>query len=296
MNNNIVICIGSLNVDITLYVDEFCKDDEERSINDMMISSGGSASNIASGIGRLGKKVYFFGNIGEDNHTNLLLEDFDNDGVDYSIAKLSQKPNNTCYSIVDNNSKRIMYAYNNVNFTASDFPQDFYTSTLKYIIFTSLSKSEIIAQYELIAQKCRENGTKVIFSPGNIFVKFGVEKIRNLIGLSDYLVLSESEFKLLNLEVNFLLDICPVVIITKGNKGVEYYDKNNFKKYQAYTIENPIDSTGAGDCFLAAFVSSLLENSSIDEAINFSIKVAALSVTRKGARSMPTLKEIREFF
>ncbi|NQZ84168.1 MAG: hypothetical protein HRU03_00480 [Nanoarchaeales archaeon] len=296
INIDKIVCVGSLNVDVTLFVDEFCKEDEERSINEITNSSGGAAANIAAGIGKLNKNVYFFGNVGTDRHTNMLLKDFKLDNVNYSIAKVSEKPNNSCYSIVDKTSQRIMYAYNYLNFDETDFPTEFYNEKLKYLVFTSLVSKDILKDYCTISKKAKINNTKIIFSPGNIFVKFGLDTIKELISLSDYLILSESEFKILNIEINKLLNICSKVLITKGKNGVEFFELNKDKmKFEALKINNPIDSTGAGDCFLAALVSELFENKTIEKAIQFGIRAAAVSVTTKGARGMQTLEQIKNF-
>jgi hypothetical protein len=64
-----VVSVGALNVDVLLFVDEFCKPDGEVPVNSTSVCSGGQAGNIAAGLGKLGKNVFFFGNIGNDSHT-----------------------------------------------------------------------------------------------------------------------------------------------------------------------------------------------------------------------------------
>lgn len=296
VNKDKIVCVGSLNVDITLFVNEFSSADEERGINNILISSGGAAANIASGIGRLNKNVYFFGNIGTDSHTKMLLDDFKCDNVKSSISKITKNPNNSCYSIVNKESQRIMYAYNYVEFSEKDFPKEFYNQHLKYLIFTSLNKVEIISEYEKIAINAKKQSTKIVFSPGNIFVKFGFNKIKKMISLSKFLILSETEFKILNKDISELLKLCPQIIITYGKEGVEYHELNKtVKKFKAYKIKKPVDSTGAGDCFLAAFISHLTSSNDIEKSIDFAMKAAAISVTKKGARSMPSLEEVNKY-
>ena len=45
-------------MDVIIYVDEFANNDQEKKINNIEIFSGGSAANIASGLGRLGKQIF----------------------------------------------------------------------------------------------------------------------------------------------------------------------------------------------------------------------------------------------
>ena len=54
-----------------------------------------------------------------------------------------------------------------------------------------------------------------------------------------------------------------------------------------------VDTTAAGDSFLGGVVRMLSENKTIEEAIEFAIKVSNITVTRKGAiDSIPTYEEV----
>ena len=58
-----------------------------------------------------------------------------------------------------------------------------------------------------------------------------------------------------------------------------------------------MDSTGAGDCFTAAFSVKILEDASLEEALNFGNKSGFLAITKFGAGpAIPTLAEIKATF
>ena len=67
------------------------------------------------------------------------------------------------------------------------------------------------------------------------------------------------------------------VIITRGGKGTEYQGKT----YPAEKV-NVFDVVGAGDTFLAALTYGYLKYSSIEEAIPFANKAAAIAVSHTG--------------
>tara|TARA_A100001515_G_scaffold117215_1_gene99160 strand:- start:522 stop:1301 length:780 start_codon:yes stop_codon:yes gene_type:complete len=67
------------------------------------------------------------------------------------------------------------------------------------------------------------------------------------------------------------------VIITKGGKGTEYQGKT----YPAEKV-NVFDVVGAGDTFLAALTYGYLKYNSIEEAIPFANKAAAIAVSHTG--------------
>jgi ribokinase len=55
-----------------------------------------------------------------------------------------------------------------------------------------------------------------------------------------------------------------------------------------------IDTVGAGDTTIGAFIAELLRGAGVQEAARFAMAAAALSVTRPGAMtSIPTESEVR---
>ena len=67
------------------------------------------------------------------------------------------------------------------------------------------------------------------------------------------------------------------LIITKGGKGAEYQGK----LYPAEKV-NVFDVAGAGDTFLAALVVGYIQTKSIETAIPYANKAAAVAVSHRG--------------
>jgi ribokinase len=58
----------------------------------------------------------------------------------------------------------------------------------------------------------------------------------------------------------------------------------------------PLDTTGAGDCFAGWFAAEITDGCTIEDAARRANAAAALSVTRAGAGpSMPTKSELESF-
>lgn len=91
------------------------------------------------------------------------------------------------------------------------------------------------------------------------------------------------------------------VLITLGSKGVYVSRKSSIQELGQNKViagfrVNAVDTTAAGDTFNGAFLTALLENKSLDEAIRFAHAAAAISVTRQGAQpSIPTRRETLDF-
>ena len=87
----------------------------------------------------------------------------------------------------------------------------------------------------------------------------------------------------INDAIKFLSDFSNEIVITSGNKGAYvYYDA----KITHVMSENvtPVDLTGAGDMFLAAYLLSKRNNKTINESIVFANKCAGGIIQKYGAK------------
>lgn len=80
------------------------------------------------------------------------------------------------------------------------------------------------------------------------------------------------------------------VVITLGTQGAYYFNGATSKHVPTIEVE-AIDTTAAGDVFNGALAVALSEGLSIDEAIVFANKAAAISVTKLGAQASAPYRE-----
>jgi ribokinase len=87
-----------------------------------------------------------------------------------------------------------------------------------------------------------------------------------------------------------------VLIATLGVSGCLIVNEKGKKFHmQAYKITQ-VDTTGAGDCFAAAFIYGFLQEWDIEKCGSFANAAGAISTTRLGARgALPTKQEIEIF-
>jgi sugar/nucleoside kinase (ribokinase family) len=72
------------------------------------------------------------------------------------------------------------------------------------------------------------------------------------------------------------------VVIKLGGQGCAVFTHDSASRYRAYEIE-AVDTTGAGDCFVAGFLAALQEGKSYGEAAYFANAIGAMSVQSLGA-------------
>jgi len=83
-----VVSIGALNIDLVAKVDRFPNPDQETVIRSWDMVGGGSATNVACGISRLGLASGFIGNVGGDYFGQVLRDGFRRERVDISCLRV----------------------------------------------------------------------------------------------------------------------------------------------------------------------------------------------------------------
>jgi len=79
------------------------------------------------------------------------------------------------------------------------------------------------------------------------------------------------------------------VLATLGSKGsVLLTSGGDVVRQNAFSVEKVVDTTGAGDCFRAAFAVAFVEGKNWQDCLRFASAASAICVTRLGAMpSMP---------
>ena len=106
--------------------------------------------------------------------------------------------------------------------------------------------------------------------------------------------------------INTVTNLGPkLIIITQGKQGCLIGQRDILIHIEPYEVKT-IDTTGAGDAFMAAVIASVLTKNHLSRLGNlsaeelteigkFAVLVAALSTLKRGAWSVPTLNELKEY-
>ncbi len=85
-----------------------------------------------------------------------------------------------------------------------------------------------------------------------------------------------------------------VICVTRGKDGAMVYADEVFFEHPGYRV-SVTDTVGAGDSFLAGFISSISGGKSIPLSLEFACTLGALTATRKGANPEFSHVEIQKF-
>lgn len=297
------LVIGSLNMDMTVKVEELPKLGETIFGNDFYESCGGKGANQAVAVSKLGMKTEMIGMVGKDSQGEKLIQNLNKYGIISDNVIKSDELTGRAIITVDRKGDNNIIVIPGSNFKITkehiQAKQDVIASS-DVVILQNEIPSETV-EFSLL--KAKELRKITIFNPAPAR-KLSGEVFKN----TDYLILNETEMEEI-FEIKFndeeyteKISIkkkeygIKNIILTLGDKGsILFSEDNNIKKYDVYKVK-AVDTTAAGDSFIGAFTMKICESGNSDEAIKYATAVSAIVVTRQGAQdSIPTREEIEKF-
>ena len=280
-----IVVIGSVNMDLSVKVKDMPLVGETIIGKSISYIPGGKGANQAGAIGKLGGDVVFLASIGDDAFGKVQIETLSSYRVDCTKFKIN-KGCSTGTAIIYVNDKGDNYIDDNISFLEDS----------SYVLLQMEIPYDTVA-YALKEAKKRDN--IVILNPapaGDIdedlfsYIDYITPNETELMKLSGFSCVTKQE--VVEAAKSLLVKGVKNVLVTLGESGCVLVNKENTKFFEAKRVK-AIDTTAAGDCFNGAFVTALSKGLDIDEAINFAIKAASISVTKLGAMSsLPTLEEV----
>jgi sugar/nucleoside kinase (ribokinase family) len=158
----------------------------------------------------------------------------------------------------------------------------------KWIYLSSLAKNSTEYHQQILEYLKLHSNTKLAFQPGTFQMKLGVEVLKDIYERTEIFLCNkqeaqrilkseeENEIKLMEM----IHQLGPkTVVLTDGMKGAYTHDGNQTWFVPAYPQE-PIERTGAGDAFSSTFISALILEKSVPEALVWS-GINAMSVAQQ---------------
>ncbi|MBN8201465.1 ribokinase [Bacillus sp. NTK034] len=293
-----ITVVGSINMDLVTESNRFPEVGETIIGKAFKQFPGGKGANQAVAAARLGGEVSFIGCIGHDVFGKELIRRLDQEKVNLEgLEILSDEPTGIAQITVSNKENSIIVVPG-ANYKIS---KDWIENKRSLIVNADILLVQLEISLEIVEQVLEiagENQIPVILNPAP-----AQTLPRNLLNKITYLTPNESELTLLTegkgsdlagkMDAMLKMDI-DNVITTRGANGVAYKSSHDEQVFYKDSLKvKAVDSTGAGDSFNGALAVALGSGKSLEESIEFSTKVAALSVTKLGAQSgMPFVHEL----
>lgn len=290
MNKELYV-VGSANVDLNISAKRVPEKGETIRGENYFEMAGGKGANQAVSASLLGIPTYMIANIGDDLHGKYILKNFENFNVDTKFVNVdSQNYTGLAMIIKSDNDNRIILDLGANNYLNQDnIDKALKNAKSKDFMLTQLENDINTVIYSL--KSAKEKNLTTIFNPAPAEIL--PDEIYKFV---DYIIINESEAKIISgitpKKKNDFEKISKVLIdkgvkacvITLGEKGSVYIDKDNYIFTKSKSIEI-IDTTGAGDAFIGAFISGIMQEKEIFDVLEFANAVGAFMCKIDGAQS-----------
>lgn len=272
-----IAVVGSINADLVVQMPKLPGRGETVSSAEPAWFPGGKGANQAVAAARMGGKVSMFGAVGTDEPGQMCLAALAQSGVAVDSVQKVASPTSTALVMVEHSGENQIVVADGANQFASFDPN------------SVAAADAVIVQFEIPESVIVEVGkiANGIFCVNAAPVREISDELSSLI---DVLIVNEHEFAQLGKPTS------GIVIVTAGAAEVVAYENGEVVAMSQPPKVDAIDTVGAGDTFVGAFVVAFASGKSVADSLDLACAASALSTLKLGAQSgMPTASEVTEF-
>ncbi|MEA5594626.1 carbohydrate kinase [Rivularia sp. UHCC 0363] len=319
MSNPRVLCLGEILYD--MLADQLGRSLSE--VESWTAYPGGAPANVACALVKLGTPSAFIGAVGEDEAGNNLQALLQEIGVDTAgVQRHPEAPTRQVLVVRKQNGDRVFAGFKDYDTTefadtrlkAAQLPEKLFATADFLVVGTlELAYPDSGAAVNRALELASQYDVKILLDVNwrDVFwtnPDAAPDQIRELIKKVDFLKLAKEEAELLfNTHdagaITYRLNSVEGVLVTDGDKGCAYCLGENEDKLPAFSVP-VVDTTGAGDSFVAGFVHQLLnygvqnltDPEVVKKIIAYASAAGALTTLKPGAiASQPTALEVENF-
>ncbi len=281
---------------------------------------GGAPANVAVGLARLGVASGFVGQVGDDAFGHFLAQTLRENGVDVSALRFSTEARTALafVSLRADGEREFMF-YRHPSADMLYRPEDVDVAAIRAAKVFHFGSISLIGEPSRSAtlhavNAARTAGRLVSYDPNlrlNLWLDAAAARAGMRLGwpLAHVIKLSEEEVAFLGETNDLAKAACKLwhpelrlLVITRGATGCRYVTGNFTGEAPGYRVP-VVDTTGAGDGFVAGLLRGLLEHpeayadaTELRALCQYANAVGALTTTKRGAiPALPTAAEVAAF-
>lgn len=294
MSKVVVAVVGSAMMDLTAYA-KYLPEPGQTLLGELFTTGfGGKGANQAVIAAHCGAQVHFIGKLGRDLFGDSIASNFLNVGISSEYVERSDSPTGVAHIWVDGNGENRIIIIPGANHEIESAKAVAAINSIENLSVV-VAQCEIKQEVTLAAFKAaKARGCVTILNPAPYQ---GLSQ--ELLELCDWIIPNETEFRELHGELPTNDEILKSFrpgrnsVVTLGSAGAVLINADGTINRVSAPVVNAVDTTGAGDAFVGTFAFGLASGMNSMKALTLGIKVASLSVTKKGAQSSyPTQAKI----
>jgi len=286
MSKAVIAVVGSAMIDLTAYATVIPAPGQTLEGDLFTTGFGGKGANQAVIAAHCGAEVHFVGKLGRDLFGDSIAENFKKLGIDSEYVERSDTPNGVAHIWVDANGENRIIIIPGAN-------HEIESKKAIEAIESIAGLAVVVAQCEIQQEvtlaafsAAKERGCVTILNPAPY-----QPLSKELLAVTDWIIPNETEFKELHGQAPTSDDVLKSFrpgknsIVTLGSEGAVLITSHGDLSRVSAPKVNAVDTTGAGDAFVGVFAFGLASGKNPEDAMKLGVKVASMSVTRKGAQS-----------
>jgi sulfofructose kinase len=289
MQNSVdLLCVGIACYDLIFQVDHHPEPDEKTGAYGFMQCGGGTAANAAVAAARLGHRVAYAGYLGNDLYGQRHVDELEAEGVDTQLVVRGDAATSLSAILVKPDGRRTIVNYKEEVLLQPD-SLDLSQWQARAVLFDGHHHEYALT----VADWAEEHAIPTVIDADRAHTGSVALAAR-----VDYLVASERFADEYTHEQDpekaalALLDLAPNVIITLGERGLIWRNRQQGGRFPAFVVD-AIDTTGAGDAFHGAFAAGVAAGYEWDHLLSYASATGALCTTVTGARTgMPSREAV----
>ena len=297
-----IAVVGSLNMDLVIRSPRIPRPGETILGGEFHTVPGGKGANQAVAAARLGARVSMIGRVGQDAFAAPLLDNLIAADIDHAfVLQDAKSATGVALIVVDDNGENSIVVSSGANMRLSPVDVEAAEAAIAAADLLVLQLEVPLETVIRSAELGRAHGVQVVLNPAP-----AQPLPPKLLSMIDVLVPNESEAALLTgmptgtraeaaEAVDELLGSgVGTVILTLGERGALPARNGEMQIVPAFEVE-PVDTTAAGDAFVAGLAVALAEGRELYEAVRWGNAAGGLAATKLGAQtSLPTRQALEQ--
>lgn len=288
-----ILCSGSIIYDTLVQPFDESVWGTTRWVQSLEYHVGGNGANTARALAILGMPVRLLGTVGNDAQAEFVLQKLQEPGVDTSVIERADLPTAATVVLVNGCGNRQFLHRLGASLEAFREPVEFTPELCgnrsHYHLASLFILPNLRAHGPEMLRRARETGLTTSLDTNWDAEGEWMRALEGCLPQLDILFMNEDEAFMVTgskdpatgAEVVFRKGVRTAVMKLSG-RGCAIYAEGREIICPAFEV-NAIDTTGAGDCFVAGFLAARQQGASWEEAGRLGNAVAALSVQKLGA-------------
>jgi ribokinase len=242
-------------------------------VKNLEFSVGGNAANNAVGAKRLGVNVGVVLTLGDESIGKQIIERLQDEQVDLTYVVQQPATSSNFNVAITYTGERTIFTYHAPR--SYEFPVQL--PKVPWVYLTSMGESYRPFYNHVTEWLIKNPQIKLAFNPGSWQLRGGIETLGNIFKLTHLIFVNKQEAeKLTGVAAHddvtkelltALSELGPkVCVITDGGNGSYVYDGQKYLHCGVLPVD-AFERTGAGDAFGSGFLSALLNQKPIEEAL-----------------------------